>query len=368
MDNNVSYQSPCAMFIMAVPFAEKARVICYLECEVSPNSILDGVDSLSSFKLQPLLRFSNSGKDRCPELAAFMELPFSKAALCGKSLSSSVGFTNYIWYSCGLEVEQNRRKPVYHNLTVGMYYRGMVTHGWIASAQRIVSLIARSLALEEIRCGYVTRQSILPSGEERDLENILKSALTCVVCEIPGKILVNRYLEVNIHRQYLSEDYNWNEYSLCFFISSEKSIDDMFYFPYAKILSLLFRLWDPSKCLIEIVRNCMIDFDKSFIIEAIQKGRAHHMTEYVGVLKKSLHFLVHETAKNRVENLWSKISKIHDTLLIDLLTIEESFRVLQMLSKGYTIAQILSCFDSKFERVVCRYIAILEFMQVIDRI
>ncbi|EME32833.1 hypothetical protein Gasu_01900 isoform 1 [Galdieria sulphuraria] len=310
-----SYQLKCTMFIMAVPFGEKASVISHLTCEIFPDSFQDAVESCPCVLQQPQIRFNYSSQDTKECLASFMDLPFSKAVLCGKSLSSSIGKSNYIWYSCALEVEQNRRKSVYQNLTAGIHYRGMFTQGWIVSAQRVVSLVARSIALEELRCSYVTRQSTLPSGQ-RELENILKSALTCVVCEIPGKIVVNNYLEMYIQRQYLSENYDWKEYSLCFYISSEQFINEMFHFPYTKILSLLFRLWDPTKCLIDTVRECLVDFDKIFIIDAIQKGRAYHVTEYVQVLKKNIQFTIYDTAKNRMEGLWSKISKIQEMLYV----------------------------------------------------
>lgn len=67
--------------------------------------------------------------------------------------------------------------------------------------------------------------------------------------------------------------------------------------------------------LLEILRERGIHFDKVFILKAIEKARAYHMTEYVEVLKKSLQFVVYETTKDGVEQLWCKISKLDETLL-----------------------------------------------------
>jgi hypothetical protein len=308
-----SWQRQCVVFIMAVPLGEKPSIISYLACSL-PHP--------AGPCKETQLHFYDS--ELSASLSAFMDFPFSKSSLCGKSLSSSVGSDKYIWYSCALE-QKERKKPLYHNLTAGILYTGIETGGWVACAHQIVSRLARSLALEEMRCGFITQQSNLPL-EDRELEDILKKALTCLVCEIPGKILVNGYLEwsIQLQRERHVEYSDWSAYTLSFYtFSAERSIHQNFHFPYSKILSQLFRDWDPTQCLMDIVRReCLADFDENVLITAIERGRAYRLVEYIGVLTKDVQFLIDESMQNGVEHLWNKISPIQKTLLDGPFSIE----------------------------------------------
>jgi hypothetical protein len=101
-----SWQRKCVVFIMAVPLGEKPSIISYLACSL-PNPAGPCEETQLHF-------YDN---ELSASLSAFMDFPFSKSSLCGKSLSSSVGSDKYIWYSCALE-QKERKKPLYHNLTV----------------------------------------------------------------------------------------------------------------------------------------------------------------------------------------------------------------------------------------------------------
>jgi len=176
---------------MAVPLGEKPSIISYLACSL-PHP--------AGPCKETQLHFYDS--ELSASLSAFMDFPFSKSSLCGKSLSSSVGSDKYIWYSCALE-QKERKKPLYHNLTAGILYTGIETGGWVACAHQIVSRLARSLALEEMRCGFITQQSNLPLEDSN--WNLLHFTTNDIL--ISGDRRIGRYLKKGTHLSCLRDSW-----------------------------------------------------------------------------------------------------------------------------------------------------------------
>eukprot|EP00871_Galdieria_phlegrea_P000040 jgi/Galph1/1036/GphlegSOOS_G5890.1 len=254
------------IFVLVVPFGENVSLVSHISvvCTVDWEGVLCPQET-KRFGTDEKIQQTNHSKklstlwqstEENETFSTFLDLPWLKSSLCGKCLTTSVENDQYVWYSSAITNEEHQyTRPEYHTLTVAIHFTDFESGRFLDMCHQIVSKLARGLSLEESRCHYVSHQSSLTWDKRgfadiicintmRELESILTSFLACLVYDLPGKIVLNKYLPIKI-KPSTREPLSWKEYTLCFYTTEENKLLHWFSFPYNDIILLLFRKWNP---------------------------------------------------------------------------------------------------------------------------